>query len=119
MAAESKKLAGREAQLEAIKAAFPQPATGKVTERSDAVTQRYFRKYQRQADSFDLDGLAEQVLGMREDVHNDLIELNIMISNRERTFDAETRAAARRNIAWLQQRVGPWLTKVTQFQRGR
>jgi hypothetical protein len=109
----------REAQLADLKRQFPNHTSGEVTDRSDSVTQRYHAKYKQRVAALEVTTLAPAILEIRVDIHNDLRTLTIMVDNPRKTFDAETRAAARRNIIWLQQRMVPYLTKLSQFQRGR
>ncbi|MBI5768885.1 MAG: hypothetical protein HZA93_13895 [Verrucomicrobia bacterium] len=109
----------RAEQLEILKKQFPPHVSGKVTGSSDAVSQRYFAKYQSAVDALRLETLATQLLTLRESAHTDIIELERMQTNANKTFSQNTRTAARRNVSWIKERVMPYLARLEQFQRGR
>jgi hypothetical protein len=100
-------------------AAVPRAVTGAVTDKSDAVTQRYFGKYQRMVDALKMETLAAQLLALRETAHNDILHLRRIESNHNKTFDQNTRTAARNNATWIKSRLMPYIARLEQFQRGR
>jgi hypothetical protein len=107
------------ADLEALKAQFPPHVAGPVTDKSDAVTQRYFFKYQAIVKGLTPDTVAAQALRMRESAAVDLSRLESIQRNDNKTYDSNTRAAARKSAVWIRERLMPYLGRLAQFQRGR
>lgn len=108
----------RERAVEEAKRAFP-GCVVPLTESTDPHIAGCYRKWKQKAEEVQADSLADDVLRLRAELHNELINLNHQAADPHRILRSDTRAAIRKNMTWLRSRVSPWIDRLAQIQRGR
>jgi hypothetical protein len=121
--------APREAELAALKKAFPTHTAGAVTEKSDPLVIECYKRYKDVVDRMTIDSLPSDLSAMRKRLDYDIERYEYELdrakeatnrdSSRQKVLTASMRHAMSMNNSWLKQKLRPYLARLESFQRGR
>lgn len=109
----------REQRLEELRLQFPEHVSGIVTEKSEAHVQVCYKKYRNLVFALRLEALPEQIVSLERHVSADIHQSEYLLRNSAVELSEPERIGVRQNITWLQQRVTPYLKRLSQFQRAK
>lgn len=107
------------ARLEKIKREFPGHTVGPVTARSDPAVVQCFRKYERKIGALEMDGLAQQIQRLKDDIAQEIREIDWRLQDPKNRIKSSTRFAEEKNGSWLKMKLQPYVKRLVLFQRGR
>ena len=119
--------ADRAAELEALKSAFPQHATGEVNDKSDPLVIECFTKYRKAVEALTNDTLAAGVGKLRKDLEAEIKRYERRNGDngradsnaKQKVMTPSMRHAIEKNLLWLKSRLRPYIARLESFQRGR
>jgi hypothetical protein len=109
----------RAAELETLKRQFPAHVASPVTDKSDPAVQKCFKKYRDRVQKLSMENLAQELYGIQEDAESEFLQTEGRLRNSRNVLSASGRHAEEQNVAWLKQKLIPYLKRLVQFQRGR
>jgi hypothetical protein len=116
-------LGAREAQLDALKKAFPAHTAGAVTDASDPLIRDCYFEFARGVERLAVDSLARGVGELRQLVERRIAKYRSLYERaRRKQLELQTpslRRAIEQNFTWLTQKVRPYIARLETFQRGR
>lgn len=107
--------------LENLKSQFPTHVAGPITDKSDPAVQQCWNKYHKQVMALTESNLSATVKRMQDQATHEFtdIEIRLRRDQERRVMTAANKHAEQQNVAWLKQKLIPYLKRLAQFQRGR
>jgi ABC-type iron transport system FetAB permease component len=111
-------LAATTMNLEQLKREFPGHVAGLVTTKSNPAVVQCWNRYHDMVMGLQLDGLPLQIQRIKDQVAQEIREIEQRLSSRGNRIES-TRAAEAQNRDWLKLKMVPYIKKIEQAQRGR
>jgi hypothetical protein len=109
----------REVRLAALKEAFPAHVAGAVTERSDPLIRECYFGYKKIVEQMTLDTLPRDVGRLRERTESEIVRYREQLDLGREMKTPSMKHAVQQNLAWLTQKMRPYVARLESFQRGR
>ena len=113
----------REAGLELLKRAFPTHTAGPVDDQSDPLIRECYLGFQTSIAEMTLESLPRDVGLLRNRIEREIFRhRRLYEQSKKKNLEintASTRRAIEQNLAWLTQKLRPYIARLETFQRGK
>lgn len=109
--------------LSSLKRGFPAHTAGQVDDRSDPLIRECYVGFQRIVTEITLESLPQDVGVLRQRIEREISRHRRLYEQaKKKSLEVNTpstRRAIEQNLAWLTQRVRPYVARLETFQRGK
>jgi len=113
----------REAMLGSLKRAFPVHTAGPVDDKSDPLIRECFLGFQSIVAEITLQSLPQDVGILRKRIEREIARhRQLYLQSKQKNLEVNTPSARRaieQNLAWLTQKLRPYVARLETFQRGK
>ncbi len=113
----------RDTTLASLKRGFPAHTAGPVDEKSDPLIRECFLGFQRIVVEITLESLPQDVGVLRKRIEREISRhRQLSLQSKRKNLEVNTpstRRAIEQNLAWMTQRVRPYVARLETFQRGK